>query len=293
MNRLVQITQRAWQAYVERIAGGAAGARWWTAVVVTASSERQAQCYRGEIERRRREQKVPDGVLYLVVADPGERRVGSGAATLHALAALCATEGLHLETQSLEDWWAGHRVLMIHSGGESRRLPQYSLTGKLFTALPVKTPWGEVSTVFDETLALSTGWVERFLNGLLVTSGDVVLTLEPVALCSDRHGRLRRWHAMPDPAGSNTLGTMRVGRTWSETMRWTTRRRHGPGRRRRWYTDERQNLIMGIPDRTTVARSGGPNDEGSGGSQQLQAIFGALRDGASGQQPLGKSTERR
>jgi len=186
VSRLAQITQRAWQAYVERIAGCAAGAPWWTAVVVTASSERQAQCYRGEIERRCREQKVPDGVLYLVVPDPGDRRVGSGTATLHALAALCAAAGLDLETQSLEDWWGRHRVLMIHSGGEARRLPQYSLTGKLFTALPVTTPWGEVSTVFDETLALSTGWMERFPNGALVASGDVVLTFEASALQWDR-----------------------------------------------------------------------------------------------------------
>ena len=36
---------------------------------------------------------------------------------------------------------------MVHSGCDSRRLPQYSLAGKLFTALPVKTPWGYISTV--------------------------------------------------------------------------------------------------------------------------------------------------
>ena len=293
VNRLAQITQRAWQAYVERIAGGAAGARWWTAVVVTASSDRQAQCYRQEIERRRREQKVPDGVLYLVVPDPGNRRVGSGAATLHALAALCAAEGLDLETHSLEEWWAGQRVLMIHSGGESRRLPQYSLTGKLFTALPVTTPWGEVSTVFDETLALSTGWVAQLPNGLVVASGDVVLTFDAVALPGDRPGRVRCRGAMPDLAGNSVLGTMRADGTRSETVRLANRKRHGPDRRRRWYTDEHQNPIIEIPDGMTAAPLGEPNGESSGGSQQFQAIIGALRDGESGQQRLGKSTERR
>ena len=67
---------------------------------------------------------------------------------------------------------------MIHSGGDSRRLPQYSLSGKLFSAVPVKTPWGDASTVFDETLALSTGWVERLPSGLVVGSGDVILTFD-------------------------------------------------------------------------------------------------------------------
>ncbi|MCP5115492.1 MAG: hypothetical protein GY953_32095, partial [bacterium] len=77
---------------------------------------------------------------------------------------------------------------MIHSGGDSRRLPAYSLAGKLFSALPVKTPWGDVSTVFDEALAQSTGWVDQFSCGLVVSSGDVVLTFDGQQLEWDRPG---------------------------------------------------------------------------------------------------------
>lgn len=187
MNHLVQVTERAWRAYMERIAG-AAPRPWWTAVVITAGTARQAECYREELERRRREQKIPEGVLYLVVADPGDRRVGSGAATLHALKRLAGATGLPLEGAGLEAWWGGQRVLMIHSGGDSRRLPQYSLTGKLFSALPVRTPWGEVSTVLDATLALSSAWVEKLPNGLVVASGDVVLTFDVAMLEWDREG---------------------------------------------------------------------------------------------------------
>ncbi len=172
---------------MERV-GGAVAAPWWTAVVITAGSARQAGRYREELERRRREQKLPEGVLYLVVADPGDRRVGSGAATLNALKALAVAAGLAPDLPALEAWWGRHRVLMIHSGGDSRRLPQYSLTGKLFTALPVRTPWGEISTVFDETLALSSAWVEKLSSGLLVASGDVVLTFDAAALQWERAG---------------------------------------------------------------------------------------------------------
>jgi fucokinase len=77
----------------------------------------------------------------------------------------------------LTQWWSAQRVLIIHSGGDSRRLPQYSLSGKLFSAVPVKTPWGDASTVFDETLALSTGWAS-LPSGLVVGSGDVILTFD-------------------------------------------------------------------------------------------------------------------
>lgn len=115
----------------------------------------------------------------MVVPDIAGRRIGSGGATLHVLRTLAETS---------EDWWQRHRVLLIHCGGDSRRLPQYSLSGKLFTTLPVMTPWGEPSTVFDETMALSTSWAEQLPSGLVVASGDVVLTFDVAHLRWDRPG---------------------------------------------------------------------------------------------------------
>jgi fucokinase len=102
---------------------------------------------------------------------------------------------------SLEEWWQHQRVLMIHSGGDSRRLPEYSLAGKLFSALPIKTPWGEVSTVFDETLALSTMWAERVSSGLVVSSGDVVLTFPAGQLA---------WH-LPGVCGAAMRQPVEIG----------------------------------------------------------------------------------
>jgi len=105
--------------------------------------------------------------------------MGSGGATINALTEI-APAGV--------DWWKGHRVLLIHCGGDSRRLPQYSLSGKLFSALPVKTSWGESSTVFDETLALSSAWARESPGGLVVGSGDVVLTFTADRLQWNRPG---------------------------------------------------------------------------------------------------------
>lgn len=172
--------QTSRRSFVDRVAHPGS-APWWTTVVITASSERQAELYRQEIARRRERGTIPAEARYLVVPDPQDRRVGSGTATLLALAAIAPPAGL-------EEWWRTQRVLLIHSGGDSRRLPAFSLSGKLFSTVPVRTPFGEVSTVFDETLALSTAWVETMEAGLLVSSGDVLLTFDAAEVDWNRSG---------------------------------------------------------------------------------------------------------
>ncbi|HZT29274.1 MAG TPA: bifunctional fucokinase/fucose-1-phosphate guanylyltransferase [Bryobacteraceae bacterium] len=191
MSDLARIANLARSGYVHRIAGGPGAVPWWTAVLITASSARQAERYHEEIRRRCEDGKVPGGVFYLAVPDPDDQRIGSGGATFHALRqlaerTLCGAGARG--PRSLASWWAGQRVLIIHSGGDSRRLPQYSLAGKLFSALPVKTPWRETSTVFDEFLALSTPWAQRLAGGLVVASGDVILTFDAAQLDWERRG---------------------------------------------------------------------------------------------------------
>jgi fucokinase len=150
----------------------------WDVVMVTASSARQAGLYRDEIERRRLAGMLPEGTQFLVIPDPGDRRVGSGGATIHALGVLGKDR----------EWWSEHRALLIHSGGDSRRLPQYSPGGKLFGVLPSRTQPRGTTTVFDQTLALSAAWAERIPNGLLVASGDVVLRFDASQVQWDRRG---------------------------------------------------------------------------------------------------------
>ena len=173
------IRQRSYQIFLQGLAGPAAGFPWWSAVVITAGSEAQAEIYRQEIHRRSEHGYLPRNVSWHVVPDPEGRHIGSGGATLRALQVIGKYDPA---------WWRSNRVLVIHAGGESRRLPEYSLTGKLFGILPARTPWGENSTVFDETLALSTLWLERFSSGLVVSSGDVVLTFDAAGLDWDRPG---------------------------------------------------------------------------------------------------------
>jgi fucokinase len=173
------IRQRSYRAFRRRLADSSTGFPWWSAVVITAGSKAQAEIYRREIHRRSERGFLPRNVSWHVVPDPEGRHIGSGGATLQALQVLGTSDPA---------WWSRNRVLVIHAGGESRRLPEYSLTGKLFGILPERTPWGENSTVFDETLALSTLWAERFSSGLAVSSGDVILTFDAAGLDWDRPG---------------------------------------------------------------------------------------------------------
>ncbi len=178
-----QAAQDARRCYSERLAAGvgavAHAGPWWSLVAITASSQHQAERYQWEIHRRQEQGHIPTGTLFVVIPDPGDRRVGSGGATIHALRQF-APPGL--------DWWRNNRVLLLHSGGDSRRLPQYSLSGKLFSALRGETSWGEANTVFDETLALSPAWARQTTGGLVVGSGDVVLRFDAAALHWDRPG---------------------------------------------------------------------------------------------------------
>ncbi len=152
--------------------------RSWDVVIITASSERQAELYRNEIQRRHLSGILSGETQFLVVPDPADRKVGSGGATISALGVF----GKNL------DWWKTHRALLIHSGGDSRRLPQYSPIGKLFGVLPSRTQPKETTTVFDETMALSAAWAERIPNGLLVASGDVILRFDASRVQWDRPG---------------------------------------------------------------------------------------------------------
>src|ERR1017187_8630581 len=87
---LAQIVQRSRRIYAARVAGAALAPQWWTAVLITAGSKRQAERYEWELRRRVAAGRIPDGVLYLVVPDVADKRIGSGGATLNAIRRLIA-----------------------------------------------------------------------------------------------------------------------------------------------------------------------------------------------------------
>lgn len=144
----------------------------WDYVILTASNESQAQSYRMQIQYRLEHGMLPKSIHYAVLPDPDGKRVGSGGATLNVLRYIYEDAG------SFDD----KRILVIHSGGDSKRVPQYSACGKLFSPVPRLLPNGRRSTLFDEFMISMCGVAARIRTGMLVCSGDVLLLFNPLQI---------------------------------------------------------------------------------------------------------------
>ena len=131
--------------------------------VITASNEAQAQVFRALIKRRIDAGLYPREIDFIVCADPPGGRVGSGGGTLWALGALARR--------------APSRALVIHAGGESRRLPAYVPEGKLFAPLPSPSSCLMQPVILDHMLDLFFRYPWR-ADELVVCSGDVVIDFE-------------------------------------------------------------------------------------------------------------------
>lgn len=148
---------------------------YWDYIILTASNENQAEAYRMQLELRRQKKLLPPGTHYAVLPDPDGKRVGSGGATLNVLRYIAERE------ESIKPY-NGKRILVIHSGGDSKRVPQYSALGKLFSPVPRELPNGKRSTLFDEFIIGMSSVPQRISEGMLVLSGDVLLLFNPLQI---------------------------------------------------------------------------------------------------------------
>jgi len=121
-------------------------------VVVTAANEAQARGYRA-ILKPMAGRLAPEIV---VVPDPGGKRVGSLGSTVEVLKKIGSV--------------SGRRVLVCHSGGDSKRLPAYAAIGKAF--VPVPDGRGGTVSLFERIVSN----MERLRlpkSGMLAVCGDL------------------------------------------------------------------------------------------------------------------------
>ncbi len=151
--------------------------------LITASNEKQASVFRELIRRRVEKGLYPGEIDFRVYSDPENGRIGSGGGTLLALRTL--VEDLGGKVASAESIFRSKRILMIHAGGESRRLPCYSPEGKLFAPIPVagSSPLSPVVLDLQLSLFLRFPWRE---GELIVASGDVVIDFDTDSIGEDR-----------------------------------------------------------------------------------------------------------
>lgn len=148
----------------------------WDHIILTASNEAQAEAYRAQIDNRLAKGLLPIETQYAVLPDPEGKRVGSGGATFQVMRYI----GEQIPDE--ENPFKGRRILVIHSGGDSKRVPQYSAVGKLFSPVPRELPDGRGSTLFDEFIVGMSGVPSRIQEGMLVLSGDVLLLFNPLQI---------------------------------------------------------------------------------------------------------------
>ena len=171
---LAQSYEDAWADYQRSLTGLEIPA--WDYVVLTASNEHQAEGFRAQLESRRG--FLPTRTQFVVIPDEGGVRVGSGGATLSVLRYL----------RQREPGFEGKRIMVIHSGGDSKRVPQYSALGKLFSPVPHRLPDGRSSTLFDEFMIGLSAMPGRIQQGMLLLSGDVILLFNPLLVDYSGHG---------------------------------------------------------------------------------------------------------
>ena len=142
----------------------------WDYIIITASNNFQAKGYDQQIQQRI--DFLPKRTKFLTITDEKNERIGSGGATLAALKKII----------ELEKDFKGLRILLIHSGGDSTRTPQYSALGKLFSPIPRVLPDGRSSTLFDEIIISMSSVASRVKEGMVILSGNVLLLFNPLKI---------------------------------------------------------------------------------------------------------------
>lgn len=146
----------------------------WDYIILTASNENQAEGFRAQINERLNQGLLPSATHFAVIPDRDGKRVGSGGATLGVIKYIAEHIG--------KNDFSGLRILVIHSGGDSKRVPQYSALGKLFSPVPHKLPNGRNATLFDEFMMSMSSVPARIREGMVLLSGDVLLLFNPLQI---------------------------------------------------------------------------------------------------------------
>ncbi|KAI1721532.1 l-fucokinase domain-containing protein [Ditylenchus destructor] len=128
----------------------------WDVLVLTAGNFKQKRAFELQL--------LPDyGKYYsahIIVQDqPPNTKIGSGGATLNALAYLYNIYGESIYSM---------RILILHSGGFSQRLPHVAALGKLFMLLP------NGRTLLEQKLLVMSLLVTRIPFGVFIAAADTL-----------------------------------------------------------------------------------------------------------------------
>lgn len=113
---------------------------------------------------------------YFAASDPIDVKLGSGGGTAWLLQQSAASEC----ATAFSSWLSREKRILIHAGGQSRRLPAYAACGKLLLPVPVFR-WARGQKLSQTLLDLQVSLYENLLDAApeslrtLVVSGDVFI----------------------------------------------------------------------------------------------------------------------
>lgn len=162
----------------------------WDYLIVTASNDVQARAYLHQLGLRQ-ELGLINGVRQiLVLPDPGAKRIGSGGSTIYCLQEILRRESSPQAKEAAgpaqwQDIFSNLRVLIVHAGGDSKRLPAYGPCGKIFVPVPGNNDSCLPMTLFDRQIPtyLALPPMPAGAGQVVISSGDVLLRFDPLALC--------------------------------------------------------------------------------------------------------------
>ncbi|MBZ5586098.1 MAG: hypothetical protein LAQ30_28685 [Acidobacteriia bacterium] len=167
----------------------------WDYLVLTASNARQAVAYENQLRARRDLGLLPGVREAFVAPDLEGRRIGSGGSTLWCLVEILRRErtrrGIDLTGNSgIRKALSALRILIVHAGGDSRRLPAYGPCGKIFVPLPGGAEAPLPPALFDRLvpafLALPPRTPDR--GHVVVAAGDALIRFDPGTVEFSRPG---------------------------------------------------------------------------------------------------------
>ena len=113
--------------------------------------------------------------------DPVDSQLGSGGGTAYLLQqAWLSFQRQENSDVSLSDWLDSRQRIVIHGGGESRRLPAYAAASKLFIPIPTLR-WSRGQRLGQTLLSLNRPFLDTALDAagqnprVMIASGDVLL----------------------------------------------------------------------------------------------------------------------
>ena len=113
---------------------------------------------------------------YFCTSDPVDCKLGSGGGTTWLLAEAALAEG----AEDFDQWLSREKRILLHAGGQSRRLPAYAACGKVLLPVPVFR-WARGQRLDQTLLSLQLPLYERIMAAApdslrtLVASGDVYI----------------------------------------------------------------------------------------------------------------------